>query len=656
MRKTTKRYIVISICVLLGLVVITAGLALIFRDNLLQKAVVRASDKMKRDYNSDLQIKNAHFVSLNEITVDEITLIPTGKDTLLHIGQMKTQVNLGQLFTGDIRLDRLSLENGFIQIVKDSTGRNFDPLLRPQVRKERQEKPSEKTNYAKLAFESLTKLLNLVPAEMQLENVALKLKDEARQVDFSMADLLLKNNRLSTRIDMASGNLKQQWVIEGMANARKRTMDLQFFGSDSSGVQVPYFDERFNLKSGFDSIRVKVAEIEMHRNELKIKGFSSVSNLRVNHRRIADKDVLVEKASFDYAFEFGPDSFAIDSTSTAVLNDIKVHPFAEYSTASDTIYRLGLRIPKMKAQNFLNSLPPGMFTNFDGMQIDGSFNYDLFFEYNKNKPSALVFKSNIAPHGLKIRKFGAANLAKINGPFTYRAIEDGRPQRAVWVSPENIYYTPLESVSPYLKKAVLTTEDPSFYSHRGFITEAFRQSIIQNIRNKRFVRGASTISMQLVKNVFLNREKTLTRKVEEILLVYLLESQRISSKDRMLEVYFNIIEWGPNVYGIGEASMFYFLKHPSELNLNESLFLASIVPKPKKFAWQFDAQATLKPYLVKRNSYLKNTMMRRGWITPEDTMAQTREVVLYGRARAWIKKPEEKVIDLDTLSVDEFDF
>src|SRR5690606_25326600 len=247
---------------------------------------------------------------------------------------------------------------------------------------------------------------------------------------------------------------------------------------------------------------------------------------------------------------------------------------AEYSTASDTIYRLGLRIPKMKAQNFLNSLPPGMFTNFDGMQIDGSFNYDLFFEYNKNKPSALVFKSNIAPHGLKIRKFGAANLAKINGPFTYRAIEDGRPQRAVWVSPENIYYTPLESVSPYLKKAVLTTEDPSFYSHRGFITEAFRQSIIQNIRNKRFVRGASTISMQLVKNVFLNREKTLTRKAEEILLVYLLESQRISSKDRMLEVYFNIIQWGPNVYGIGEASMFYFLKHPSELNLNESLFLA----------------------------------------------------------------------------------
>src|SRR5690606_12611763 len=170
MRKTTKRYIVISIGVLLGLVVITAGLALIFRDNLLQKAVVRASDKMKRDYNSDLQIKNAHFVSLNEITVDEITLVPVGKDTLLHIGQMKTQVNLGQLFTGDIRLDRLSLENGFIQIVKDSTGRNFDPLLRPQVRKEREEKPSEKTNYAKLAFESLTKLLNLVPAEMQLEN------------------------------------------------------------------------------------------------------------------------------------------------------------------------------------------------------------------------------------------------------------------------------------------------------------------------------------------------------------------------------------------------------------------------------------------------------------------------------------------------------
>jgi len=203
---------------------------------------------------------------------------------------------------------------------------------------------------------------------------------------------------------------------------------------------------------------------------------------------------------------------------------------------------------------------------------------------------------------------------------------------------------------------VLTTEDPSFYSHKGFINDAFKQSIVQNIKTKRFARGASTISMQLIKNVFLTREKTLSRKLEEILLVYIMENNHIVSKNRMYEVYLNIIEWGPNVYGIGEASLFYFLKHPSELNLNESLYLASIVPKPKGFMWQFDGEATLKPYLVKRNSYLKNTMMRRGWLTPEDTTAQTKKVVLYGAARAYVKKEDEKIINVDTLEVDEFNF
>jgi membrane peptidoglycan carboxypeptidase len=79
----------------------------------------------------------------------------------------------------------------------------------------------------------------------------------------------------------------------------------------------------------------------------------------------------------------------------------------------------------------------------------------------------------------------------------------------------------------------------------------------QKHKTKKFSRGASTISMQLIKNVFLTREKTVSRKLEEILLVYILENNRIV-KERMLEVYFNIIEWGPNVYGIGEASRFYF--------------------------------------------------------------------------------------------------
>jgi len=231
-------------------------------------------------------------------------------------------------------------------------------------------------------------------------------------------------------------------------------------------------------------------------------------------------------------------------------------------------------------------------------------------------------------------------------------------QRPVLVGSANPNYMPLDQISPYLRKSVLTTEDPSFFSHRGFISEAFKQSIVKNIKTKKFSRGASTISMQLVKNAFLSREKTVSRKLEEILLVYILENNRIVSKERMLEVYFNIIEWGPNVYGIGEASQFYFQKTPSELSLNECLYLARIIPSPKKFMYQFNDQGMLKDFAVKQESFLTNIMLRRGLLTADDTIYKSLPILISGPAKSFIKfrVQDTTTIKVDSLVVDdEFD-
>jgi membrane peptidoglycan carboxypeptidase len=214
---------------------------------------------------------------------------------------------------------------------------------------------------------------------------------------------------------------------------------------------------------------------------------------------------------------------------------------------------------------------------------------------------------------------------------------------------------PLTDLSPFLQKAVLTTEDPSFFSHRGFITEAFKQSIAKNIRTKKFSRGGSTISMQLIKNAFLTREKTLSRKLEEILLVYLLENNRIVSKSRMLEVYFNIIEWGPDVYGIGEAAQYYFQKHPRDLTLNECLFLANVIPSPKKFMYQFDREGNLKSFAQRRDNQLIQLMLRRKLITPEDTLFNL-PMKITGPAQFSIKKDSISLPIIDSTSVENFSF
>jgi len=610
---------------------------------------------MAVDYNSAFSVKSAAFNGLNGIEMKGIVLTPKNADTLLHINQLSTSINLSKLILGDIQLGTLNMKKGVVQMVKTQKGWNFRSFLNAK-KKDANDDTDNETNYAERAYNLLTKALNLIPTDMVLEDLTLRVDDMGRKVSLNLNTLKLADNKLESNIHVTEDTITQNWKVKGMADPRNRQCDLKFFNADTTRIAIPYISQRYNLKSGFDAIQLKVDNIDMDGDELHVDGFASIQNFMVNNERVAKKDVVIDNARFDYHILFGSDFIALDSTSTIQLNKLKFNPFAKYSVEKDTIYELKVKIPKTPAQDFIVSLPKGLFTNFEGMEAEGSFSYSLNFLYNKNKPGALVFDSSMQKDGLKITKYGEANLGKLNGTFTYHAIDNGRTQRGVVVGPGNPYYTPLDQISPFLRKAVLTSEDPSFFSHRGFITEAFRQSIIKNIKTKKFSRGGSTISMQLVKNVFLTREKTISRKLEEILLVYILENNRIASKERMLEVYFNVIEWGPDVYGIGEAAQYYFEKTPMQLSLDECVYLASIIPRPKGFMWQFDTTGSLKSHAVKHNKYMKDLMLRRGLITPEDTINQTGKIVINGRGRSRIKLKMENLFAGDSLDVEEFFF
>ena len=627
----------------------------IFRNQILQTAIVKVTEKVKSDYNSKFSVKEANFIGFSGVDLHDVILVPNNADTIFRIERIRTDVSLMPLLLGDIQLEAMELHNGYAQMVKKGTKRNIDAFLKRKPDSTSAAIPSDKKDYARKTYKILSKALNLVPTEMKIKNMLFRIDDNGKKTSVNLQQLILQDKNLETSIEVQTSTFKQRWKISGVADPRGRKGDLRFFNIDTGAIRVPYIDERYNVKSSFDSIRVKLANMDMDGDELHVDGFASITNLIVNNPKIATKDVEFRKARFDYNFLFGPDFIRLDSTSTASLNLLKFHPFAEYNIAADTIYKLRVKIPNMQAQNFINSLPTGLFSNFEGMEAEGTFNYNLEFEYNKNKPKALVFESTLNKKDLKILKYGEANLSKLNTQFTYRAVDNGKLQRAIVVGPSNPNYTSLSQISPYLRHAVLTSEDPSFFSHRGFITEAFKQSIIQNIKTKKFARGASTISMQLVKNVFLTREKTLSRKLEEILLVYVLENNRIASKERMLEVYFNIIEWGPNIYGIGEASQFYFQKHPLDLTLRECLFLASIIPSPKKFMWQFDSAGELRSGYSRHQDRLTRLMFQRGILHEQDTLYQLNKIMISGPARSYLRIKTDEIIAPDP-EMDEFDF
>lgn len=652
--RTRKQKIILAAKIILGTFIVLIIALFVFRNMLLKQTIAKISFKMESEYNSDFSVKKASFVGLSGLSFSNIILVPKNADTLFKIQKMKTSVNLWQLLVGDIQLGTLEIKNGYVQLVKNKKGRNFDAFLKKD---ETTTSSKEKRDYAKLGYRIISKVLNLIPTDMKVENLLFKLDDNGKKATVNFQKLKLVNKQLETSVLVATKAFTQRIRIAGFADPRNKKADIRIVNIDTGAIKMPYLDERYGLKSSFDSIRLNIQNIDKSGGELHIDGFASIANLMINHKKIASKDVVIKNAKFDFRFLLGSDFVSIDSSSTAEFNKIKFHPYLAYETEEDTIYKLKVAIPKMTAQDFIGSLPDGLFTHFQGMEAEGNFEYNLDFKFNKNKPNQLVFDSNLKKEKLKITKYGEANLNKLNGEFIYRAIIQNVLQRPVLVGSANPNYTTLDKISPYLQKCVLTSEDPSFFSHRGFINEAFKQSILKNIRTKKFSRGASTISMQLIKNVFLTREKTVSRKLEEILLVYILENNRIASKERMLEVYFNIIEWGPNVYGIGEAAQFYFQKSPADLTLKECLFLATIVPKPRKFMWQFDNEGNLKSFANQQQKFLSNLMLRRGILTPEDTIGQSIPLQITGNAHSLLNLKVQDSIPVDSLAVEEpFEF
>jgi len=209
------------------------------------------------------------------------------------------------------------------------------------------------------------------------------------------------------------------------------------------------------------------------------------------------------------------------------------------------------------------------------------------------------------------------------------------------VGPRNPRWTPYGVLPPALKKAVVASEDANFYAHEGVDYEAIREAIKADLQKGRFVRGGSTITQQLAKNLFLTREKTIVRKVKELVLARRLDDAL--SKSRILELYLNVVELGPMVYGVGHASNYYFGKPASALTVRECAFLASMLPGPKVY----------NPYrrmdrVMKRSDRILRRMVAARMITKEEYGAAMAEVPNLAGLERKVEKtletppPEEK--------------
>jgi monofunctional biosynthetic peptidoglycan transglycosylase len=174
-------------------------------------------------------------------------------------------------------------------------------------------------------------------------------------------------------------------------------------------------------------------------------------------------------------------------------------------------------------------------------------------------------------------------------------------------------WTELKKMSKFARWSIILSEDWSFYDHEGIDLEQIKVALNEMVEDKKF-RGASTITQQMVKNVFLSDERTLWRKIHEGILTYKVEKNL--SKNKILEIYLNVIEFGPGIYGMKEAARHYFKKHPSEITPREGAFLAMLLPSPKRYYVSFRKKELTRFARARVRAILEKMRMGKV-ITPE---------------------------------------
>ena len=351
----------------------------------------------------------------------------------------------------------------------------------------------------------------------------------------------------------------------------------------------------------------------------RVEGDLEIAGLNVNHPLLARQVVRGLGFSLAASAEIDPGqrSVTIESASlrrgavTLEVGGSLVHP----ETREERRYRLHLKMPKVRCQDFLAAIPAELAPSLQGFELKGDFEFEISADIDFKDLDALTLTARLNPDTCKpVKVPELVSASRLTGPLVHRVVMRDGSEREVDVREGSESFTALDQISPYMIAAVMTTEDGGFWKHKGFITSQFRAALRRNLEAGKIRLGASTITMQMVKNVLLSHERTLSRKLQEVFLTWYVE--QALTKQRIMELYLNVIEFGPGVYGVTRAASHYFGKAPLDLTPPEAAYLALMLPSPVRRHVNY-CEGALTPVFQAKLGRLLSIMHSRGRLDPE---------------------------------------
>lgn len=475
------------------------------------------------------------------------------------------------------------------------------------------------------------------------------------------------------------------WSVVGELDRATQTGDVTLSVESVEAGQLPGFVEALPFKLEPTSRFYGESGVIWSGDEIRIRGAMGMENAGIEHPMLATTAVR------DVSFVAEIDAVLTPSQRKIEIKKAQIKRGAVFLSVEgvisrsegleDRLYQLHVNMPATPCQDILEAMPKELVPGLKGFKLGGEAGIDLKLNVAPARPEATVLEGEIGIDGCNLLEV-PTEVANLDGPFVHQVRrKDGHVQPVYLMEGRDL--TPYEAIAPTVSAAVLTTEDGGFWRHDGFLRSQFEAALKRNVELGKIRRGASTITMQTVKNVLLSHERTLSRKTQELFLTWVIEKRL--SKQRIMEIYLNVVEFGPGLYGITRAAQHYFGKHPSELNGKEAAFLATLLPSPIRRHEQWCYEQPTEKYLRKvdrvfdlmhargriddatweTDKDLVLTFARSEWFGPAACVAEGRGILnakgvqwaesglLSGRGIDLVEEVAAEDVDVDALLEDE---
>ena len=296
--------------------------------------------------------------------------------------------------------------------------------------------------------------------------------------------------------------------------------------------------------------------------------------------------------------------------------------------------RLLIQAPLQDCGKVAKAIPASLIPTIGAITAEGQIAGEFDLRIPLDNPYKGKLKASLNDDACAVTQFGELDVTALARPFKRPVNESGTILEDQLIGPKSDAWVPLNTLPPWVPYAMIATEDAAFFHHKGVRLGLTARAIKMCLDYGRFVYGGSTITQQLVKNLFLTRDKYLGRKFEELLIVWHMERSLIDEetvkaakddeqpiKDRILEIYINGIEFAPHLYGIQRGAKLYFDKAAVDLTPLEAAFLAANKPCPKCGHKRFE-QKKWTPWWQTRMVGIMNKMRTNGIITEAQFVAE----------------------------------